>query len=74
MPHPQGKWTESAVRVARKRLDIGPRDLLHGLRCCLRPPDRSAVEARLAAAWSPPEAVVPCLSARSGLVEVWQRR
>ena len=57
----------AAVRVARKRLDIGPRDLLQGLRCCLRTPDRVEVEARLAAAWSPPEAVVACLSARSGV-------
>jgi perosamine synthetase len=55
------------VRFARKRLDLGPAELLRGLGHCLRPPSRSATLARLAAAWEPPEAVVACLSARSGL-------
>lgn len=57
----------AAVRFARKRLDVGLADVLRGLRACLHPPERDAVERRVAAPWSPPEAVVPCLSARSGL-------
>ena len=56
----------TAVRVARKRLDVGPADLTRGLRACARPHRRAAVEARLAAAWSPPESAVATLSARSG--------
>ncbi|SDT22129.1 DegT/DnrJ/EryC1/StrS aminotransferase family protein [Friedmanniella luteola] len=57
----------TAVRVARKRLDVDLPALRYGLRACLRPPDRAGTERRLAATWSPPDAVVACLSARSGL-------
>ncbi|GAA1839426.1 aminotransferase class I/II-fold pyridoxal phosphate-dependent enzyme [Microlunatus capsulatus] len=57
----------TAVRVARKRLDLTAADLARGLAACLRPHDRAAVEARLAAAWTPSASVVATLSARSGL-------
>ncbi len=55
------------MRVARKRLDIGPADVLRGLVACLRPADRTAVEHRLAASWFPASSALPTLSARSGL-------
>nr|WP_294693265.1 DegT/DnrJ/EryC1/StrS family aminotransferase [uncultured Friedmanniella sp.] len=55
------------VRVARKRLDITPADLARGLVGCLRPPSRPDAEARVAAAWTPADTVLSCLSARSGL-------
>ena len=55
------------VRVARKRLDISAADLARGLAGCLRPHPRADAERRVAAAWTPTESVLSCLSARSGL-------
>ncbi|GAA1434883.1 hypothetical protein GCM10009616_30470 [Microlunatus lacustris] len=57
----------TAVRIARKRLDVGLLDVARGLRACLHAPERDVVEQRVAAPWSPPQAVLACLSARSGL-------
>ena len=57
----------TAVRIARKRLDVGLPDVARGLRACLHAPDRDEVEHRVAARWSPPDTVLACLSARSGL-------
>lgn len=55
------------VRVARKRLDVTAADLVRGLRFCVAAPSRPVAERRVAAAWTPPEAVISCLAARSGL-------
>nr|MBA3528617.1 DegT/DnrJ/EryC1/StrS family aminotransferase [Propionibacteriaceae bacterium] len=54
------------VRFARKRLDLNVGVAAYGLAVCARPPAREAVAAQLAAAWSPADAVVACLSVRSG--------
>ncbi|HEX8508818.1 MAG TPA: DegT/DnrJ/EryC1/StrS family aminotransferase [Propionibacteriaceae bacterium] len=56
----------ASVRYARKRLDITVAELAYGLGACLRAPSRTAVTARLGAAWRPTWACVACLSVRSG--------
>ncbi len=57
----------TAVRVARKRLDIGLAELVRGLWACLHAGDRTAAERRLAASWFPASSALPTLSARSGV-------
>lgn len=66
VPYRGWSWVQ-AVRVARRRLDITVLALLRGFSACLCPLDRPAVEARLAAQWSPSDSVVATLSAGSGL-------
>ena len=56
----------AAVRFARKRLDVTALDLAYGLLRCALPSRRRGTLARVAAQWEPPEAVVVCLSVRSG--------
>ncbi len=57
----------AAVRYARKRLDLTLSDVVDGLACCLRPSAATDAEARIAEVWHPTEAVLACLSVRSGL-------
>lgn len=61
----------SALRFARKQLDVSVLDVAHGLLRCVSPilgrtGRRRATLDRLAARWEPAETVVACLSVRSG--------
>ncbi|MEO0534212.1 MAG: DegT/DnrJ/EryC1/StrS family aminotransferase [Cyanobacteria bacterium P01_A01_bin.123] len=52
--------------IPRKRLDIGWTDLLYGIKHCLWPQSRKAIETRLEQLWSEKDASLVCLSVRSG--------
>jgi len=52
---------------ARKRLDIGWRDLAHGMRACAFSWDEGPVRERVERWFSPHEDAIACLSVRSGL-------
>jgi dTDP-4-amino-4,6-dideoxygalactose transaminase len=57
---------KTPVRHARKRLDLTAADITQGLAACIGSPSRATATEKLAQAWSPADAVVPCLSVRSG--------
>jgi dTDP-4-amino-4,6-dideoxygalactose transaminase len=52
--------------IPRKRLDIGWRDILHGIVSCLRSADQETAERKLRQAWPGGGAALACLSVRSG--------
>ncbi|WP_375429683.1 DegT/DnrJ/EryC1/StrS family aminotransferase [uncultured Friedmanniella sp.] len=54
------------LRIARKRLDVGAADLVVALGYCLRRPSRGPTLAALEQLWTPADAALACLSARSG--------
>lgn len=56
----------TALRIARKRLDLGAPELLTGLLGCVRRPSRGPTLAALERLWTPTDGAVVCLSARSG--------
>ena len=56
----------SAVRYARKRLDLTVGDIARGFGHCLRPLPRERAAGALATTWQPAATVLPCLSVRSG--------
>lgn len=56
----------TAVRYARKRLDLPLSDVAFGLAACIWPPLRWGAGARVESAWTPSDTVLPCLSVRSG--------
>jgi perosamine synthetase len=58
--------TMTGVRYARKRLDLTTGDVVRGLRWCLRPMPPVRAARLIADAWQPAQAVLPCLSVRSG--------
>ncbi len=55
------------LRYARKRLDLDVRDLARAALACVRPRAAEAAVADIAALWTPSDAVMVCLSVRSGL-------
>jgi perosamine synthetase len=57
--------------IPRKKLDIGWRDLLFGLRCCLRPAEREQIQRQIEEYWSPGRSAT-CLSVRSGFDLLWK--